>query len=163
MITPHRLCGFVLMLLTTTVILAGEPRPFVSGTLQQIVTARHGKPFILGLWSISCSHCREELTMLGQLKAAHPHIPLVLLSTDSLEESTDVIATLKEYGLANVESWVFADPYVERLHYEIDSRWYGELPRTYLYEGNGMRTGHSGRFELAFLQEWLDKHGVAQR
>ena len=163
MIGLRRLGGLALLLLTAATAQAGEPRAFVSGTLQKIAAAHQGKPFILGLWSQSCSHCREELTMLGQLMAKHPDTPLVLLSTDSLEESASVAATLQGYGLANVESWVFADPYTERLQYEIDNRWYGELPRTYLYEANGARTGHSGKLEMTFLQSWLTKQGVAQR
>lgn len=163
MITLRKFACLALMLFTATAAQAGEPRAFVSGTLQKIVTAHHGKPFILGLWSLSCSHCREELTMLGQLMAEHPDTPLVLLSTDSMEQSADVAATLQGYGLAQVESWVFADAYTERLQYEIDNRWYGELPRTYLYEANGSRTGHSGRLQMSFLQGWLNKQGVAQR
>lgn len=140
-----------------------EPKHFLSGSLQQIVAAHGGKPFILGLWSRSCSHCREELTMLGHLMAKQPHTPLVLLSTDTVEESADLAKTLQGYGLGSVESWVYADPYTERLQYEIDNRWYGELPRTYLYESNGTRTGHSGRLDLQFLQTWLSTQGVAQR
>ena len=101
--------------------------------------------------------------MLGQLMTNHPQTPLVLLSTDTVDESPEVAKTLQGYGLGKAESWVFADPYLERLQYEIDSRWYGELPRTYLYEGNGTRKGYSGRLEMQFLQTWLDKQGGAQQ
>ena len=38
------------------------------------------------------------------------------------------------YGLGKVEQWVFADPMPERLRFEIDRRWYGELPRTHFYD-----------------------------
>lgn len=151
------LCGLALMLLATTAVEAATPRPFVSGTLPQIVSAHADKPFILGLWSRSCSHCREELTMLGRLLADHPEATLVLLSTDSEEESAAVATTLQGYGLGAAESWVFADPYTERLQYEIDNRWHGELPRTYLYAGDGSRSGHSGRLERSFLLEWLQQ------
>lgn len=146
-----------LLLLGVPALHAAELRPFVSGSLQQIVAAHHGTPFILGLWSRSCSHCREELTMLGQLVADHPQATVVLISTDSIGESAAVAATLQGYGLGAVESWVFADPYLERLQYEIDNRWYGELPRTYLYAGNGTRSGHSGRLERSWLQGWLNQ------
>ena len=163
MIMLRKLCVFVLILLSVTAVQGAEPNPFISGSLQQIVAAHNGKPFILGLWSRSCTHCREELTMLGQLVARHPRLPLVLLSTDTVEESAEVAKTLQGYGLATVESWVFADPYIERLQFEIDNRWYGELPRTYLYEGNGTRKGYSGRLELSFLQAWLDRKVSAKR
>src|SRR5512139_988556 len=106
MITLRRLCWFALLLPTVIAAQAGEPRPFVSGTLQQIAAAHNGKPFILGLWSRTCSHCREELAMLGQLAASQPHLPLVLLSTDTIGESSDVAKTLEGYGLGGVESWV---------------------------------------------------------
>src|SRR5512143_1987905 len=161
--TLRKLYWFALMLISATVAQAAEPHPFVSGALQQIITAHGGKPFILSLWSRSCSHCHEELTMLGQLMLKQPHLPLVLVSTDTPEESADIAKTLQGYGLGNAESWVFADPYTERLQFEIDNRWYGELPRTYFYEGNGSRKGYSGRLDMPFLQAWLDKQGFAQR
>lgn len=161
--TLRKFLWLALMLLSANVAQAAEPHPFTSGALQQIIAAHGGKPFILSLWSRSCSHCREELIMLGQLMLKQPHLPLVLVSTDTLEESDDIAKTLQGYGLGQVESWVFADPYIERLQFEIDNRWYGELPRTYFYEGNGTHKGYSGRLDMSFVQAWFDKQGVAQR
>lgn len=163
MSSPQRIFWLALMLLSVSVVVGAETKSFVNGSLQQIVSAHSGKPFILSLWSRSCSHCREELTMLGHLMAEHPRTPIVLLSTDTIDEAADITKTLEGYGLGTVESWVFADSYIERLQYEIDNRWHGELPRTYLYEGNGMRKGYSGQLELSFLRTWLNKQGVTQR
>ncbi len=153
----QRLGWLFLMLCITTAAQAEHPRPFVSGSLQQIVAAHEGTSFILGLWSRSCSHCREELLLLGQLAAQYPQGTIVLVSTDTIEEAAEVAATLQGYGLGAAESWLFADPYRERLQYEIDSRWYGELPRTYLYAADGTREGYSGPLDMALLQRWLNQ------
>ena len=32
--------------------------------------------------------------------------------------------------LAGAENWMFTDDFVERLRYEIDPQWHGEIPRT---------------------------------
>ena len=62
------------------------PRPFVSGSLQKIVAERQGKPFILAVWSVTCTHCPEELKALGKLKAAHPALDIVLVAADAPED-----------------------------------------------------------------------------
>jgi len=35
--------------------------------------------------------------------------------------------------LADAESWIFAEDFVQRLRYEVGSAWHGELPTSYLY------------------------------
>jgi thiol-disulfide isomerase/thioredoxin len=138
---------------------AGDPRHFTSGSLKRIVAAHSGKPFILGLWSLTCTHCREELAMLGQLVQKYPHASVVLISTDTPGDAGDVASTLNDYSLGSVESWVFADSYTERLRFEIDNKWHGELPRTYLYDSNAVRSAHSGKLDLSLLESWLQKQG----
>ncbi|MFN3397186.1 MAG: hypothetical protein ACK4ZS_01480, partial [Sulfurimicrobium sp.] len=38
------------------------------------------------------------------------------------------------FGLGNTGQWIFADDMPERLRFEIDPRWHGELPRTHFYD-----------------------------
>lgn len=131
---------------------ASEPKPFVQGSFKQITAARRGKPFIIGLWSLSCVHCQDELALLGRMLAKHPRLDLVLVSTDTPDDQAALVATLARHGLARAESWVFADSFTERLHYEIDRQWHGELPRSYLYAADGTRRAVSGRLGPAELE-----------
>ena len=39
-------------------------------------------------------------------------------------------AMLEKAGLGTAENWLFGDGFVERLRFEIDPAWQGEIPRT---------------------------------
>ena len=63
------------------------------------VRSRAGKPFILAFWSLSCIYCKANLEQLGRLVEEHPRLPLVLVATDTAEESAAIGAMLDKYGL----------------------------------------------------------------
>lgn len=134
---------------------ANQPRPFVSGSQQQILTAHQGKPFILALWSLSCVHCQEELAMFSALLKKHPDLDIIFVSTDSLEQSEALTTALQQHALGGAESWVLADNFTERLRYEIDRKWRGELPRTYFYGVDHSVEAVSGKLDPARAERWL--------
>ncbi len=136
---------------------ASEPavRPFVTGSLAQITAARQGKPFVLAFWSVGCTHCPAELKTLGELKRRHPRLDIVLVAADTPDDAPQTAQLAKSYGLGKVEQWVFADPMPERLRFEIDRRWYGELPRTHFYDRTHRIDAVSGVVPEARLQQWI--------
>lgn len=129
-------------------------QPFQSGSYQAIVDARSGRPFVLAFWSIDCPPCYKELKMFGELLRSQP-LDLVLVSTDGPGAATQVAEVLARFGLAQAETWLFAAP-PERLRFEIDRTWYGELPRSYLFAG-GQREAISGLLEPATLEAWRQR------
>lgn len=130
--------------------------PFVRGSQKAIVEARQGQPFVLAVWSLDCVFCRDDLALLGKLKAKHPALDVVLVATDPPERRPALEAVLAQYRLSAAASWVFADGFVERLRYEIDPLWYGELPRTYFYEADGKRTAVSGQLDEREVARWVE-------
>jgi len=134
---------------------ADRPRPFKTGSLSEIVATQEGKPFLLNVWSLTCSACRAEMNMLAKLRKEYPDFNLVLVATDDIARSAEVQAFLLERGLAQVDSWIFAEPNPQRLRYEIDSGWYGELPRSYFYDARHERLGVSGALKSEQIQAWL--------
>lgn len=133
-------------------------RPFKPGSLSAI-EAEHGQhPFILSFWSINCPPCRDELALLGQLKNRYPALDLVLVSTDSPGDETDIQSALARMNAQPLETWVFADSFTERLRFEVDRKWFGELPRTYFYVPGEPRTALSGKLDLAALTHWIEQH-----
>ena len=95
------------------------------------------------------------MNMLAKLRKEYPDFNLVLVATDDIARSAEVQAFLLERGLAQVESWMFAEPNPQRLRYEIDSGWYGELPRSYFYDARHERLGVSGALNSEQIQAWL--------
>lgn len=140
---------------------ADELRPFRTGSMAEMLEARRGQPFLLVLWSVTCAPCREEFAMLRDLRAGRPSLPLVLVSTDDIGDAATARNVLAGYGLENAESWIFSDSNVQRLRYEIDPGWYGEMPRSYWYDGAHDREAVSGKLERARVEDWLDRAGLA--
>lgn len=157
----RHLLGMALGLAIAASAWAGGPAPFTVDSLARIEARYAGRPFILSLWSVNdCSYCIAELTMLGRL-AKTPKLPLVLVATDSPELAPAMQKTLDRVGLAGADSWVFDDAIPERLRHAVDPSWYGELPRTYLYDARHRRETVVGALSKERLQDWLEKQGLA--
>lgn len=118
-------------------------KTFTNGSYQQIVKQYQQQQLVMVLWSIDCPPCYKELEMLGHEHNRHA-FNLVLISTDGAEASNEVAAVLKKYNLQNVNSWLFEEVSAQRLRYEIDPLWYGELPRSYLFNKEHQRQAVSG-------------------
>lgn len=132
-----------------------EVRPFMNGSLQKIENERAGKPFILALWSATCTHCPAELSALGGLAAQYRGIDIVLIATDTPAEMAQLEKLATGYGLGAKSQWVFAEEQPERLRFEIDRRWHGELPRTYFFDAQHRRTAVSGIVPPEQLERWV--------
>ncbi len=117
---------------------------FQSGSYQQILNNNKEQPFILAVWSVSCSSCIKEMEQLSKLHKKYPHLDIIMLSVDDFSEKYTVDKILQGHGVADLESWIFADPDLQRLRFEIDPGWYGELPRTYFFNSTHDRKGISG-------------------
>ncbi|MDP3216772.1 MAG: hypothetical protein B7Z35_11495 [Hydrogenophilales bacterium 12-61-10] len=153
------LFGMMAVLLIAASASAAEPVPFTVNSLAKIKAQYAGRPFILNLWSVNeCSYCIAELTLLGKLAKKQKRLPLVLVATDSPGFAPAMQKTLGPLGLAGVDSWVFDDPIPERLRHAIDPSWYGELPRTYLYDARHQRETVVGVLSEQRLRAWLKKH-----
>lgn len=147
----------LLAVLLPALVHAEEPmlKPFQRGSARAIAEARAGHPFVLAFWSVDCVHCRAELEQLAALSRAHPQLDLVLVSTDPPEAAQGVLDVLRQYELPRAEHWVFADDFTERLRFEVDPRWHGELPRTYLHGPGTAVEAITGRIDMQHLNRWL--------
>lgn len=119
-------------------------RHFVSGSYQDLLAGKDKRPLVLTIWSTTCSTCMQKMPLLKQLYENRSDIHFVMLSTDDVSASNQVTSVLKKHQLTDVESWVFAEKNAQKLRYEIDPTWFGELPRTYFFSKSNERVGISG-------------------
>jgi len=136
---------------------AADPLPFERGSWAKLSAAHAGRPTVVHFWGLTCAPCLAELPNWGKLLATHRNLNLVLIAADPLPQSPgQVVATLARAGLGNAESWIFTDRFNERLRYEIDISWAGELPRTMLFSPGGKVTVLPGVADLDKVRAWLD-------
>jgi len=145
----------LLLLLCLPGLATAELHSFSDKSLDKITAAHHGQPFLLVLWSIDCPPCLKELEQIGQLRTQFLPNSLVLISTDNIEYADKVQQVLSRYGLDNAENWLFSGNFPERLRYQIDPNWYGELPRAYFYDANHNRAGKSGALNADLIHQWI--------
>ena len=146
----------VIFFMAGAVAAGAPPKAFGFGSFNELLAARQGEPFLLVLWATDCAPCRQEFALLAEVRAANSDMPLALVATDNIQESTLIVEMLGKFGLEDVESWVFAEQNAQKLRFEIDPGWYGELPRSYFYNADHSRHGVSGRLEKAAIQQWLE-------
>ena len=101
--------------------------------------------------------------MLQELRKSHPQLPLVLIATDDIADQAMAGKVLAKYGMETEESWIFADGNPQKLRYEIDPAWYGEMPRAYFYDAAHGREAVSGTVERAKIEAWLAGKGSDAR
>lgn len=143
-----RLSSFILALLFvgTMTCQADEKfiRTFNPGSLQQILREHSATPLVLTIWSSDCSSCLRDMDVLYNIHLKHPELKIVMLSTDGPSATNEVKGILARHRLGDLDNWIFGAGDAQKLRYEIDPSWHGELPRTYFYSAAHTRVGKSG-------------------
>ena len=130
-------------------------KPFERGTWQHVLRDHAGRPTLVHFWGVTCGPCKVELPELGRFAKGHPGIDVVTISADlvpNLPAATQ--SMLDKAGLSSTENFLFSDGFVERLRFEIDPAWQGDIPRTVLISRDGTITTIEGSAEIADLEKW---------
>jgi hypothetical protein len=94
----------------------------------------------------------------------HSEIDVVMISADLVPNLPGAARTmLEKAGLGTAENWIFSDGFVERLRFEIDPAWQGEIPRTVLIARDGTATTIEGSAEISDLEKWLVQQKMAAK
>ena len=156
------LLSLAVLLALTASAAAADMKPFVRGSWAVLRAGHQGRPLVVHFWGLTCGPCLVELPHWASLQRERPDLNLVLVGADPVpEEPADLARFLDKMGLSAAESWAFADRFVDRLQYEIDPRWRGELPRTMLIAADGKVTTITGVSEPADIRAWLDRQRAA--
>ena len=151
----HR-CLLVAILLCSSfaVNAAQEVNVFKTGSYAQLLQQRQNHAFMLVFWSLDCPPCYKELAMLAEETKKQPQLDLVVVSTDNSDDVKEIQQKLTQFGLTHINAWVFKNGRAQQLRYEIDPNWYGELPRSYLFDAQHNRQAISGILRPVVLQRW---------
>ncbi|HET7885101.1 MAG TPA: TlpA disulfide reductase family protein [Bradyrhizobium sp.] len=150
----------MLVLASTAVSPASEPaklKSFDRGSWQQLLHAHAGRPTLVHFWGVTCGPCKVELPELGAFMKQNPAVDVVTIDADLVPNSdAAAFSMLQGAGLASAENWMFSDGFAERIRYEIDPAWQGDIPRTILISRKGETAIIEGSAELEVLQKWSE-------
>jgi thiol-disulfide isomerase/thioredoxin len=151
------LIGAVL-LRSTAFAAAPEVRAFARGSWHEIRKAHTGQSLVVHFWGVTCGPCRGEMPQWGRFLNERADLHLVMIDADLVPNAPAAVrAMLDESGLSvRAENWMFDDDFVERLRFEIDPQWQGEIPRTLLIAADGTTTALDGVADFAKISAWLD-------
>lgn len=136
-----------------------EFRPYGRGAFAALVGAHAGRPLMIHFWSLACPPCLAELPHWAKMINARKDIDVVLVNTDGEEDQQRAAARLEKAGLTKAAHYVFADDFVEKLYFEADKSWRGELPFTALVAPDGAVTTVTGAIDDPLVTKWLEKRG----
>lgn len=132
-------------------------KPFERGSWQRLLKAHSGRPTLVHFWGVTCGPCKVELPELGSFMKRNPSVDVVTIDADLVPNSdAAVLSMLEGAGLSSAENWMFNDGFPERLRYEIDAAWQGDIPRTLLISAKGEMATIEGSAEPSMLQQWSD-------
>lgn len=144
----------VSLLALSSLVQAQVVTPFVKGSFADIQQQYKGQPYLVLFWGQDCAYCMKELASLAPLLKANPEVTLVTVATDPFLDETFIREKMAEFDLEQAENWVFADEYPETLYFDVNKRWRGELPLTYLSNGETL-IRKSGLLKEADISAWL--------
>jgi thiol-disulfide isomerase/thioredoxin len=145
----------VAMLTVTASASADSLRSFRPGNWQTMRQMHQGHPTIIHFWGLTCGPCLVELPQWRAITQAHPELALITVAADPTPMPRAALAaTLDKAGLARAENWIF-DAMAERLRWEIDPEWQGELPMTILIAADGSIRTTLGAIDMKDVEAWL--------
>ena len=163
----HLLSGIFLLALLLSAPASEAPpqlKPFGRGSWHEVLHAHAGRATIVHFWGVTCGPCKAELPLLGEFMRDHSAIDVVTISADLVPDLPDATRSmLEKSGLASAENWIFSDGFVERLRFEIDHDWQGDIPRTMLISREGTITTIEGSAKMTELERWSDQQLAASR
>ena len=131
--------------------------PFDMNTRQVIEKRYIDQPLIISFWSIDCPYCIDDLKKLGKALSKNANVKLITVCVDGKESAKKAERILSQANLPKHEQYQYAEVDEDRLRYNIDPAWYGELPRTYFYDAAHQVTPLSGKISNSFLDKWFKK------
>ncbi len=131
--------------------------PFDMNTRQVIEKRYIDQPLIISFWSIDCPYCIDDLKKLGKALSKNTNVKLITVCVDGKESAKKAERILSQANLPKHEKYQYAEVDEDRLRYNIDPSWYGELPRTYFYDAAHQVTPLSGKISNSFLDKWFKK------
>ncbi len=136
-----------------------EFKPYGRGSFAELRKLHEGRPLIVHFWSVACPPCLAELPEWAKIANERRSFDIVFVNADRVEDRPRALRRLDKAQLTGLAQYGFADDFVERLYFEVDSSWRGELPFTALVGADGKLVTVVGSIDDPLIADWLARAG----
>jgi thiol-disulfide isomerase/thioredoxin len=151
----HALLAAALVACAASPAAGGDLEPFARGAYSNIRKAHAGRALVVHFWSLTCPTCVAELAEWGRTARERRDVDFVFVNADGAGDRARVDARIDKAGLRQEANYRFADDFVERLYFEVDRNWSGELPFTALIAPGGEAATVVGAIDEPQIKDWL--------
>lgn len=137
--------------------MAFEFRPYARGSFAELRKAHAGRPLLVHFWSVTCAPCIVELPEWARIAHEKRDFDIVFVNADRESDRGRAELRLEKAGLKDAQHYGFADEFVDRLYFEVDHDWRGELPFTALIAQDGGLVTVTGPIDDPLIAKWLTK------
>ncbi len=134
-------------------------KPYGRGSFEELRKQHVGRPFVVHFWSVTCPSCLAELADWAKIADKRKAIEIVFVNADPDNDRPRAQNRIDKAGLSNLVQYGFADDFVERLYFEADRSWRGELPFTALIGADGALVTVTGTIDDPLIADWLARAG----
>jgi thiol-disulfide isomerase/thioredoxin len=134
-----------------------EFKPYARGSFAELRKSHPGRPLIVHFWSVTCAPCLVELPEWAKIARERKDLDIVFVNADGASDRTRAESRLDKAGLKDATHYGFADEFVDRLFFEVDHYWRGELPFTALVGAEGGVVAVTGAVDDPVIAKWLAK------
>ncbi len=134
-----------------------EFKPYARGSFAELRKAHAGRPLVVHFWSVSCAPCLAELADWARLTREKTGIDIVFVNVDRERDHVKASARLEKAGLSGAVHYGFADDFLDRLFFEVDRSWHGDLPFTAMIDAKGKLVTVTGPVDEPPIAQWLSK------
>ncbi len=145
----------VLLALSSGAALAAEFKPYGRGSFEELRKQHAGRRLVVHFWSVTCPPCLAELPDWAKIASERKSLDIVFVNADPDNDRARAQSRIDKAGLSNLVQYGFADDFVERLYFEADKNWRGELPFTALIGADGSLVTVTGAIDDPLIADWL--------
>ncbi|HEY8161861.1 MAG TPA: redoxin family protein [Methylocystis sp.] len=150
------LLAFAIFSVAATGAFAIDFKPYGRGAFARIAKAHSGRPLVIHFWSVTCPPCIAELPQWAKMLAERKDVDIVFVNVDSDEDRVRAEVRAEKAGLGGATHYGFSDDFIEKLYFEADTSWRGELPFTTLVAPGGGVTAVTGAIDDPLVTRWLE-------
>ncbi|NID15512.1 TlpA family protein disulfide reductase [Luteibacter yeojuensis] len=134
---------------------AAAPVALGTGDVEALLATPAKGVRVVGIWSLDCAYCEQNLSALLAYQRAHADVDLVFVATDPVTRADALESRLKAAKLDSVPSRAYAESMPDRLNFLIDPAWGGETPRTLVIKADGTRRAFSGALDAKRIEKLM--------